>query len=61
MGDLFMDQDYAKFQRRRRLHCLRQDREVFGLTEHEEAEAEHLSLEFGPDLSREQPEAPDHD
>jgi hypothetical protein len=55
MADLFMDEDAAKWARRRRCHCLRTDEPAFGLTPEEDAELDRLTKEFGDDLSKEQP------
>lgn len=53
---LFIDDDSAKFARRRRCAALRDDKPVFGLVPDEEAELERLDKEFGPDLSKETPD-----
>lgn len=55
MADLFMDEDAAKYRRRRRCHCLREDEPAFGLVPSEEAELDALDKEFGDDLSKEHP------
>lgn len=55
MADLFMDEDAAKYRRRRRCRCLREDEPIFGLVPSEEAELDALDKEFGDDLSKEHP------
>ena len=56
---LFLDEDSAKYARRRRCHCLREDKPIFGLTPSEEAELAALDVEFGDDLSKESPSCGD--
>lgn len=56
MADLFIDDDSAKFARRRRCAALRDDKPVFGLVPAEEAELKRLDAEFGEDLLKEYPD-----
>lgn len=49
---MYIDEDADKFARRRRCHCLCEDKPIFGLVPAEEAELERLNKEFPEDLNQ---------